>query len=207
MGRGSIPLGLWVVVVLIAGFGGISGCSAVREISDAAQEVEQQAQGVREDLAAATETGEVGPAAQEHLDAADEKAAVIQGKARKVIRVLPGVKDDEPYWVPVVKWGLIAGGLLGALGLCVYLNVGAVARPVFGLIGALVPNGTRAAAKFDAEAVVEGVVSPEHDKAITTRRVTDPAYDAAFVKAKKGAEGRKNQSFTAKARRHEGKKR
>ncbi len=96
---------------------------------------------------------------------------------------------DTPYWAPLVKWGLGAAGVLGFLGLCVYLNVGAVARPVFGLIGALVPNGTKAAAKFDAEAVVDGVVSAEHDRAITARRVSDAAYDAVFVKEKRKAEG------------------
>jgi hypothetical protein len=191
MGRGFLRGRVWVVVVLVAVLGGISGagCSAVREISDAAQEVEQQAQGVREDLAAAAETGEVGPAAQEYLEAADEKVVAIQGKARKVIRAVPSVRDETPYWAPLLKWGLGAAGVLGLFAMCVYLNVGAVARPVFGMLGALVPSGTKAAAKFDAEAVVEGVVTAEHDRAITARRVSDAAYDAVFVKEKKRAEG------------------
>jgi hypothetical protein len=181
--RGFLVVG---VVALVVGLG---GCSAVREISDAAQRVQEGAQGIREDLRAASETGEVGPGAQAHLVKADGKAAEISRAAGAVIRAVPGVRDETPLWYPVLKWGLIVAGLLGGLALCVYLNVGAVARPVFSLIGGLIPSGTRAAAKFDAEAVVEGALSGAHDKSITARRVSDPAYEAAFLKVKRELEG------------------
>lgn len=164
------------------------GCSAVREISDAAQQVEQQAQGAREDLTAATETGEVGPQAQTHLDNADDKLVAIQGKARKVIRVLPGVTDATPWWEPVVKWGLIVGGILGALALCIYLNVGAIARPAFGLFGGLlsklIPASTSARADIDAQAVVDGKATPIMREGIAASRASNPQYDIAFKAAK-----------------------
>jgi hypothetical protein len=162
----------------------LAGCSAVREISDAAQRVQAGAQGIREDLQAAQETGEVGPQAQTHLNAAGIKAGEISRAAGAVIRAVPGVHDNTPLWYPILKWGLIVAGVLGGLALCVYLNVGAVARPVFSLIGGLIPSGTKAAAKFDAEAVVAGALTPEYDKSITARRVSSPAFDAAFIKAK-----------------------
>lgn len=179
--RGSV-----VALFLVAAI--VGGCSAVREISDAAQEVQGRAAGIREDLKAASGTGEVGPAAQVHLDAADAKAVEIHDAAGAVIRAVPGVRDVTPLWYPVVKWGLVVLGVLGAFGACVYLNVGALARPVFSLIGGLIPTGTRAAAKFDAEAAAAGELSAAHDKSITARRVTDAAYEAAFLKAKRAAE-------------------
>lgn len=175
----ALVVGLIVVLSLLP-----LGCSAVREISEAAFDVKDQAQGVRIDIAAAKDTGEVGPRAGEFLDAADAKAVAIQEQASKIVLATTRVEDKTSPWVGVLWWLAVAASILGALGLCVYLGIPAIAKPVLAIAGGwltwLIPTPTATTAKLDAEAAAAGKLTPEHDKTITVRRASDPAYNSVF---------------------------
>lgn len=173
---------------IIAGFI-LNGCSGTQVLSNELNQTKTNARDIVDELAAAKATGEVGPAAQPHLDTATSKAVAIGKSADRGLAVIPKITDATPLWYPLVKWGLILGGVLATLGLGIYLNIGALARPAFAMLGGwiswLVPREKVTEAKLDAEAFASGRVSPEQDKNVTLRRASDPAYNLAFEQAKK----------------------
>jgi hypothetical protein len=194
--RGLVLISLGAAMLVTASFMG--GCSAVRQISDAALAVQEQAMAASDDIDAAIESGDVGPKALPHLNSANDRLATIHETAGKVVNAIPYIEDSVPFWQTLIKWGLIAAAVLGVLALAIYSGVGAVARPAFAIFGGwvawLIPKATSAAAKFDAEAVVEGGVSLSHDRSITASRVGDAAYEFVFEKEKANAEAKKTAS-------------
>lgn len=171
------------------------GCSATQEISDRAQAVHGKANTVVVELDAAKATGEVGPAAMPHVDAAQQAGREIGVEARSILSRVPDLTDKQSPIVGIIRWTLIVAACVVALIAAIYFNIGAVARPAFALFGRalswLIPAQTATAAKLDAEAVASGTATEEQHRVITVRRTTEPGYDAAFRAARANAKPEK----------------
>jgi hypothetical protein len=174
-------------------------CSPSQIISDAASRTSQKAGNIVTTLDEALNTGEVGPKAEPLVKDAQADARCIQAEAQKIIRQIPKIEDKTPLWAQVLMW---VAGAFAAIAVCFvlwHLGIGYIVAPILKIGGgtisalaALIPTSTRSAAKFDAEAIINGHASTEQDKVITLRRTSDPLYDAAYVieanKLKKRAE-------------------
>lgn len=180
-----------LVVILLVMVMLLIGCSAAQQISDTAQRVQSSAQRGDMALTEAVGTGEVGPAAMPHVEAAQGEFRAIKADAAGIVKLIPKIEDKTPEWMHLVKWGLIVAGIVAALAAAIYFNIGAVARPFFALFGRglawLIPATTATAAKLDAEAVAANAATEEQHRVITLRRATDPAYDTAFKAARSNA--------------------
>lgn len=121
-----------------------------------------------------------------------EDQQAIQDAAEQILtRDVPHLDDKVPYWQRLLKvWAGVAGAGV-VLALLIYLGVGRVARPLFQAIGMFIPRAVNAAAKIDAEAVVDGHASEAQHRAITARRTSEPLYDKLFKRHKAAAEQQK----------------
>lgn len=109
-------------------------------------------------------------------------ARAIQESAAKASVAVEGTRNPDPAWLVALGrlwWLAVLAGVAYLI-----FTFWPVLRPILNLIGLAIPRATRSAAKLDAEAAVAGDLEPTHDKTITVRRATDPAYDKAFRTAK-----------------------
>jgi hypothetical protein len=159
-------------------------CSATKQISAEAQAVNKSAEGAIKDIAAAKDTGEVGPAAQTHLDAATNKLTDIRARAGRILDAVPSITDATPLWYDIAWWSAVALAILGTLALLIYSGVGALTKPAFAMGGAwlqwLIPREKVTEAKLAAESFADGTATPALDKIVTAKRSNDPAFDLAF---------------------------
>jgi hypothetical protein len=95
----------------------VGGCSAAKAIAKAAVEINTDATGIREEVVAAKQDLKAGDiaAVDKHLDVIDGKAKHVQETIATVQKNLPGVQDTVPYWLVVLKWGIIATVILAVI--------------------------------------------------------------------------------------------
>jgi hypothetical protein len=174
-----LKLALLVVLAVVC-----MSCSATKQISAEAQAVNKSAEGAIKDIAAAKDTGEVGPAAQPHLDAATNKLTDIRARSGRILSAVPNITDSTPLWYDIAWWGLVALAILGTLALAIYSGIGAVTKPAFAMFGSwlswLIPRAKVTEAKLAAESFAAGTATPTLDKIVTAKRSDDPAFDTAF---------------------------
>jgi hypothetical protein len=166
------------------------GCkSDTRRISESANLVVSLAHETIEELGAAIQTGEVGPAAVPHVEKADANQRAIIGEGEKVHQAAAGVVDKTSPWVAVFYWLFVALAIAGACFLLWYTGVGFVVKRALWSIGLLIPQFQKSAASLDREALLAHPNSPEINAAVAAKR-ENPAYRAAWKKVRRGEEKR-----------------
>lgn len=174
------------VVLLIVMLWTMVGCaSAVKQVHDSANKVTELAADTKTQLADATATGEVGPAAQPHLDQAAANQDGILAQASKIHTSASQTVDKVSPWVAIIRWGLIALAILGACFALWYTGVGFIVKRALLAFGMLIPAKVRQAVDLDAEALEEHPDSPAVRAAVAGKRAASAEYDAAWKKRKK----------------------
>lgn len=174
------------LVLLVVMLWSMLGCgSAVKRVHESANTVSRLAEETKTQLADATATGEVGPAAQPHLDQASANQDGILAEASKIHTSASQTVDKVSPWVGVIRWGLIALAILGGCFLLWYTGVGFIVKRALLAFGMLIPARVRQAVDLDAEALEEQPNSPAVRAAVAGKRGASPEYDAAWRKRKK----------------------
>lgn len=191
----TVPVGPrkpWLsVIVTLAGVFLLAGCSAKQAIGNAAVVVRTDAVGIQTDIAAAKATGEVGPKAEPHLDAATAKAQNIETKAEAILDELPNVKDVEHWFVGFLRtslWLVIIGGIVFV---CIYFAP--VLRPIILTVGAflnLIPSRIRVQAKADAAYIADPTNIDNTDE-VRIRAIEQAKADPRYKKILKQELARK----------------
>lgn len=184
-----------VAVLLLALVAG--GCkSHVQSAAERVGRVMELATDSRDHALALSKEAEMGPVPAEtvttHANAiVDAQTEIVAAGKSVLTKDIPHLEDKTPYWARLLRtWGFVAGvGVV--LALLIYLGVGKVVRPILQRVGMLVPKAVDAAAKLDAEAIVEGVASEVQHRVVTARRVAEPLYNRLFQKHKAEAERQK----------------
>jgi hypothetical protein len=169
---------LWVFVSL-------TGCSATKQIGNAAREVQARAASASGHLESAVATGDVGKKAMPHVEAAKQDVDSIGASATEIAEVVASgaIKDSNPlWWIPFA----IIGGVL--------LYFHAPIRAGLSWLGArinIMSKSTKAQAAADAAWEADTTPVDNTDvplvKAMAIREATDPAYRVAKAKASKEA--------------------
>lgn len=195
-----VALSMWCVL--------LCGCgSAKKQIASAARVVQEQSSviggataGIRSDVhEARTWLANVPPdtsAANARLDSIDAKRATIDAANAKIAKAasavqdaLPHVEDKGGIFAALKRWLIYAAIAIAAILLIRVIDALGL-RPVFNRIMSYFPaliDWFASSLKREAEADVK-VLDEEDDmelrEAIAAKRAANPAYDAAFERAK-----------------------
>lgn len=181
-----ILLACLVVLALGLVMAWVGACSsAVKEVHDSANKVSALAADTKTQLADAAATGEVGPAAQPHLDQAAANQDGILAQASRIHTSAAQTVDKVSPWVAVIRWGLIALAIVGGCFALWYTGVGFIVKRALLAFGMLIPKPVRQAVDLDAEALEENPDAPAVRAAVAGKRAASAEYDAAWRKRKK----------------------
>lgn len=177
-----IIVAMWAALaVMIVALASMSGCSAKSRISDAAAQVQGKAASAIVNIDKATATGEVGPLAQPHLDAAKADVGEINDAAVEIKGALDGVVDKEsPFWTWLKRFWYLAMLIMFAVLGVMYAPLRQLLNTIGSWFVSLIPK----AIKVDAAASAEVIVANETGKAKATvkqiaaieRKKDDPRF-------------------------------
>ena len=181
---------IWIVIaaalVLVLAF--LTGCSATKQIGNAAVSIQQKSQAASVSLASAVATKEIGPKALPHIEAAKTAIDEINTEAIEIVEVVNSgaIKDaDSPFWKFIKSIGFLATLITVAVLSVFYAPI---IKPIIQWVGALIgwiPKPIKAQAKADAAFIAEQSPIDNTDlpriQAIEANK-TDPRYKAALDK-------------------------
>lgn len=188
-------------ILLLAVAVSLVGCASPKaEIGRSVTVAKAAAMETKATIAAAMQTGDVGPAAMGLLKGIPAQQDIIIKAADGITDTwLPGVEDKENWFQKLVHWWpLLAVGAIVLLVVMVlsYLGLAPLAaRFVGGLVLAfprflswLIPPRIHSEAKLDYEALNGGGHSLM-EQSIAGKRFSRAAYNAAFIRVKRQAAG------------------
>lgn len=133
-----------------------TGCSSVRQIGNAAREVQARAASASGHLESAVATGDVGDKAMPHVEAAKTDVDAIGASATEIAEVVASgaIKDTEGWLTRLLK----SAGFIIALVAFIVASVlyAPVLRPILNHIGAwlnIIPKPIKVDAESDAELI------------------------------------------------------
>lgn len=164
----------------------VGGCgSSTEDIHKGANRVALLASEAKAELADATATGEVGPAATPHVEAASEKQDQIIGEAARVHTAAAGVTDKVWVgWAVLRLWGIVAA-VLAIVGAAIYFGLGPIIRRITAWLGWFIPKADQEAAEMDLAAMRAHPESAPVRESIAAKRARKATYEAAMRKAKR----------------------
>lgn len=184
-----------IVFGLVLGLvtGSAPGCTShTQAIREGAQRIRTDADAARSDLAAAIDTGDVGPKALPHVRSADAKLQTLAVAAMVTERHADRVEDKGggilAAFVRVLVWGLViaAGALI--VGAAIYAYVPILIGKLalwFPRMMVLIPRKIRDAGKLLMEAREEHPESSKLGEIIAAQRAASPTFDAVVRNIKK----------------------
>jgi len=159
-----IAMGVGAAIILLLVLTAMIGCkSAPQRISERAVEIRETAQSSKDRFIQAGDPA--GKREQEH----------IMSLANEISVDSTLVDPTEPWWLPLVEYGVVAAILLAIVAILWQTGIGTAMRSMLGWL----PRKSVSAAKLLHEAVDQ-----EHEtsvrEAVAALRVMDPALDAAY---------------------------
>ena len=159
-----IAMGVGAAIILLLVLTAMIGCkSAPQRISERAVEIRETAQSSKDRFIQAGDLA--GKREQEH----------IMSLANEISVDSTLVDPTEPWWLPLVEYGVVAAILLAIVAILWQTGIGTAMRSMLGWL----PRKSVSAAKLLHEAVDQ-----EHEtsvrEAVAALRVMDPALDAAY---------------------------
>lgn len=174
----------WIVLIVL-----INGCSPSKQIGKNVVEVSRVAQSSKERF----QTIEEEVRKTEHMDVllisdeakhgAKEQQDIID-IMYNTVELLPEIDDTVPWWAPILEYGLLSLGIIGAFVILWYLGLGKPIRAFMRLFASMIPEGKKETAKLMIEAE-DDTSRTSIREAVAVLRATDKDFDAAYKKEKK----------------------
>ena len=154
---------------------------ATEQVNHSLQVVDDQAQGIIDDL----EQAKVEPDPAPLMQQAQGRAVSIRAEVAKGREALPRLEDRGTTledWLRFGQtWAWVAL-LLSIVGFLMYLGLGPVIRRAFANLGMLIPDPIRRDARDDAELLRSGQARDIDHRRIARWQQADPIYRAALRK-------------------------